>query len=74
MYITKNENEISYSIWKSIFVVVIFVHYLKKRKKKKGNLYVVFSLNARNRIEINHTWIINIEDKWNEMRWIDVDK
>lgn len=30
-----------------------------------------FSLNARNRIEINHTWIINIEDKWNEMRWID---
>lgn len=55
MYITKNENEISYSIWKSIFVVVIFVHYLKKRKKKKRNLYVVFSLNARNRIEINHT-------------------
>lgn len=74
MYITKNENEISYSIWKSIFVVVIFVHYLKKKEEKKRNLYVVFSLNARNRIEINHTWIINIEDKWNEMRWIDVDK
>lgn len=55
MYITKNENEISYSIWKSIFVVVIFVHYLKKKEEEKRKLYVFFSLNACNRIEMNHT-------------------
>lgn len=67
MYITKNENEISYSIWKSIFVVVIFVRYLKKKEEEKRKLYVFFSLNARNRIEMNHTWIIIL--RINEMKW-----
>lgn len=73
MYITKNENEISYSIWKSIFVVVIFVHYFfLKEEEEKRNLYVFFSLNTRHSIEMNHTFIMNIEDKLkNEMGWID---
>lgn len=35
MYIIKNENEILYLIWKFIFVVVIFVYYLKKGRRKK---------------------------------------
>lgn len=41
----------------------------KKKEEEKRKLYVFFSLNVCNRIEMNYIWIIIL--RINEMRWID---
>lgn len=54
-----------------MWLLFLFIIFLKEEEEKR-NLYVFFSLNTRHSIEMNHTFIMNIEDKLkNEMGWID---